>query len=98
MTSIEVPDWVAAVALEACGEHFTGSDDDMKAALTAALGAWVVPAQFQARARFMEYHWCEWEKFKDEPTRDSWFDAISRTDGWQAEMRTLYTLRQEKPE
>ena len=43
MTEIDVPDWVVAVALEACGEHFTGSDDDMRAALAAALGAWVVP-------------------------------------------------------
>lgn len=43
MTKIDVPDWVVAVALEACGEHFTGSDADMERALTAALGAWVVP-------------------------------------------------------
>ena len=43
MTEIDVPDWVVAVALEACGEHFTGSDADMERALTAALGAWVVP-------------------------------------------------------
>ena len=43
MTKIDVPDWVVAVALEACGEHFTGSDDDMRAAIAAALGDLVVP-------------------------------------------------------
>ena len=43
MTEIDVPDWVVAVALEACGEHFTGSDADMERALTAAMGAWAVP-------------------------------------------------------
>ena len=45
MSQIEVPDWVAAVALEACGEHFTGSDADMKRAITAALGALLKPIQ-----------------------------------------------------
>ena len=47
MTEIDVPDWVVAVALEACGEHFTGSDADMERALTAALGAWVVPVMWK---------------------------------------------------
>lgn len=42
MTDIDVPDWVTAVALDACGEHFTGPDDAMKAALRAAMSAWVV--------------------------------------------------------
>ena len=86
MTSIEVPDWVAAVALEACGEHFTGSDDDMKAALTAALRAWVVPVGVAEVKKLSE--------------RTSSYDIAPR--GWSFYLsdgnHTLYTLRQEKPE
>ena len=45
MTEIDVPDWVVEVAGEAFGRHndLCWDDGSMRAALTAALGAWVVP-------------------------------------------------------
>ena len=106
MTEIDVPDWVAAVALEACGEHFTGSDDDMRAALTAALGAWVVPALD------------EYQRLRDgvggctdggcvikRPTGmhtnggcKCWQDKIKAQRMMRAGQKLFDTLRQEKPE
>lgn len=86
MTSIEVPDWVAAVALEACGEHFTGPDADMKRAITAALGAWVVPVGYRV-------------SIPSEPELGHWLEDIGEVTHPDPETHTtLYSLRQEKPE
>ena len=106
MTKIDVPDWVVAVALEACGEHFTGSDYDMRAALTAALGAWVVPALD------------EYQRLRDgvggctdggcvikRPTGmhtnggcKCWQDKIKAQRMMRAGQKLFDTLRQEKPD
>lgn len=44
MTEIDVPDWVVEVACSAAFVEFSENQRaDMRAALTAALGAWVVP-------------------------------------------------------
>lgn len=88
MTEIDVPDWVVAVALEACGEHFTGSDDDMRATLTAALGAWVVPV---ACARPHDIHEVD---VGNEMAMPMW---NLKHRGTTSDL-TLYVLRQEKPE
>ena len=111
MTEIDVPDWVVEAAMRAEDKFYAeknyGSFSDiqgddaaeaMRAAIAAALGAWVVPEQFQSRARFMEYEWCPWQTFNDEHGREAWFEVMSRAEAWQAEKRDLYTLRQEEPE
>lgn len=87
MTKIDVPDWVVAVALEACGEHFTGSDADMERALTAALGAWVVPTACTEPWR-IDYL----SSYPRNTVEVSSMDTLSAGD------ITLYTMRQEKPE
>lgn len=49
MTEIDVPDWVALLAEDRYSEaYYKGMTrtESMKAALTAALGAWVVPAGY----------------------------------------------------
>lgn len=44
MTEIDVPDWVVEVACSAAFVEFSENQRaDMRSALTAALGAWVVP-------------------------------------------------------
>ena len=104
MTSIEVPDWVVRSVAGAMEDwhnnpaNETGYNETLKAALSAALGAWVVPAQFQSRERFMDSDWSPWHKFDYPHDRDSDFDRMNNADGWQAEKRDLFTLRQEKPE
>jgi hypothetical protein len=100
MTSIEVPDWVVEVACAklAVGMEFEGKwpedyQDDagdelreaMKTAITAALGAWVVP---QHQAQWIVEQ-C-WEDITPEQFAD-----LEET---EAVTRTLYTLHQEKPE
>lgn len=88
MTEIDVPDWVVVLAGEAYVNH--GGEYSryaMERALTAALGAWVVPAsrQFQDRDG-------GWQNFVNEHHERNTADSMA----WP--MRTLYTLRQEKPE
>ncbi|HEY0860715.1 MAG TPA: hypothetical protein VGE19_07380 [Pseudoxanthomonas sp.] len=101
MTEIDVPDWVVVKFIDELGKaagyppyvnatiqrHF-------KDALTAALGAWVVPQ-----------HQCMSSDEDDIPNglRDIWMDVSA--DDYQklttrkdVRGRTLYTLRQEKPE
>lgn len=105
MTEIDVPDWVVeagakailAIANPKCvGElaAYQFAED----ALTAALGAWVVPTKFQSRERFMGSDWSLWRTFDYPHDRDSDFDRMNNADGWQSERRDLYTLRQEKPD
>lgn len=86
MTEIDVPDWVVAVALEACGEHFTGSDDDMRTSITAALGAWVVPACYRLH---QPNHSSEW-------ISGMYGGPPMNHKAWSVEQ--TFTLRQEKPE
>lgn len=97
MTKIDVPDWVVKAADEA-GDEFdrthtmsmyaSVSDrrlDRVRHMLTAALGAWVVPVP----------------QFGDACTDSVWFDGelleTSKDDPFYR-TRTLYSLRQEKPE
>lgn len=97
MTEIDVPDWVVAVALDAYkasrgayeGE-VTADADDMRAALTAALGAWVVPAGYMdAEAEFM----------LPRPGRCVLSSqTVLVRDAYEGRNLPLYTLRQEKPE
>lgn len=86
MTKIDVPDWVVAVALEACGEHFTGSDADMERALAAALGAWVVPACYRLHQPNHSSEWISGMYGGPPMTHKAW--SVEQT----------FTLRQEKPE
>ena len=96
MTEIDVPDWVVTHARAAvrefwesykggvdCGEY----DAAMKAALTAALGAWVVPAAVSRE------HDASRPTFQDVVPNDS-----QEADMWAYALVTLYTLRKEKPE
>ncbi len=97
MTEIDVPDWVVKAAEDArvrCLNAVTaygsaGVDERyhmaMKAALTAALGAWVVPVP----------------QFGDASSDSEWFDGVLTSidpDDTFYKTRTLFTLRQEKPE
>lgn len=106
MTEIDVPDWVvedvlsrySALRIErGDNEPFPAElarqqrQDDMRAALTAALGAWVVPGPY----RFL--------KNGDNPS--DWLDRkINGEPPNQKHLReefsieNAYTLRQEKPE
>lgn len=94
MTEIDVPDWVVAVALDAYkasrgtyeGEVPVDADD-MRAALTAALGAWVVPTACTEPWR-IDYL----SSYPRNTVEVSSMDTLSAGD------ITLYTLRQEKPE
>ena len=95
MTEIDVPDWVVAWALDAYkasrgtyeGEVPVDADD-MRAALTAALGAWVVPV---ACARPHDIHEVD---VGNEMAMPMW---NLKYRGTTSDL-TLYTLRQEKPE
>lgn len=93
MTSIEVPDWVLEQALNAWCDvadvdewRVRNSHEALRAAITAALGAWVVPVGV-----------AEVEKLSE---RTSSYDIAPKdwsfylSDG----QHTLYTLRQEKPD
>lgn len=98
MTSIEVPDWVTEIAEDArvhCLNALTaygsaGVDERyhmaMRAALTAALGAWVVQVGVAEVKKLSE--------------RTSSYDIAPRD--WSFYLsdgnHTLYTLRQEKPD
>jgi uncharacterized membrane protein len=94
MTEIDVPDWVVEAAMDAYakvnednGEPVEYFPDAMIAALTAALGAWVVPVACAAR----------WEIEILNNTTVNSAEAWS-LDTLDAHDVTLYTLRQEKPE
>jgi hypothetical protein len=108
MTSIEVPDWVVDAAVEAflsnTGQTHKVTDlqrnltrECMTPALTAALGAWVVPEKFQVRTRCPFFGWGHWYSIKSQQERDDHFNRMNMGD-WIAERRDLYDLRQEKPE
>lgn len=110
MSQIEVPDWVVEVAARVVAKN-VGEDYDslgqftqetikatQRECITAALVAWVVPTKFQSRERFMGSDWSLWRTFDYPHDRDSDFDRMNNADGWQAERRDLFTLRQEKPE
>ena len=90
MTSIEVPDWVVRSVSGAMEDwhnnpaNETGYNATLKAALTAALGAWVVPVP----------------QYGGEGCSD-WFDGVlppHEAKNPEFKTRTLFTLRQEKPE
>ena len=103
MTEIDVPDWVVAVALEACGEHFTGSDADMERALTAALGAWVVPVAWGVQYDLEGTGKSEVRdlRFTKDSAEGAAFAAqCSIPPGFPIKVsaQPLYTLRQEKLE
>lgn len=108
MIQIEVPDWVVEIAAKVLGEivmanssgttehddgvtiHMTKSvhelgEEALRAAITAALGAWVVP-QHQAQ-------WIVEQCWEDITPKQ--FADLEET---EAVTRTLYDLRQEKPE
>ena len=113
MTEIDVPDWVVEAALKAwfSGEDHENADmsafnEDMRATLTAALGAWVVPALD------------EYQRLRDgvggctdggcvikRPTGmhtnggcKCWQDKIKAQRMMRAGQKLFDTLRQEKPE
>jgi hypothetical protein len=103
MTSIEVPDWVVRSVAGAMEDwhnnpaNETGYNETLKAALTAALGAWVVPEGWHVRYKFSNDEWSQWTGYPTEEITNEVFRQISGH-GATVERRTLYTLRQEKPE
>lgn len=96
MTQIEVPDWVVEVACSAAFVEFSENQRaDMRAAITAALGAWVVPSGFRYRV-------APTEASRNRPWTGSgvlgeWNDPMP-PDSKCLQCQPLYTLRQEKPE
>lgn len=91
MSQIEVPVWVVArarAAVREFWENYKGGHDcgefdaAMKVAITAALGAWVVPVGYENR-----WH-CTGNKWLSR-------DPAHRDDG---DSQPAYVLRQEKPE
>lgn len=104
MTEIDVPDWVVEVACSAAFVEFSDNQrTDMRAALTAVMGAWVVPVAWG-----VQY---DWEGTGKSEVRDLRFTKDS-ADGAafasqcaippgfpiKVSAKPLYTLRQEKPE
>lgn len=92
MTEIDVPDWVVEAALKAwfSGEDYENADmsafnEDMRATLTAALGAWVVPVGFVDLRNLA--------RLAENKAATAWPAMYANADDV-----TLYTLRQEKPE
>lgn len=109
MTEIDVPDWVVGCAIDSFWRELDPEErqdpewrkwagEEVSAMLRAAMGAWVVPTKFQSRERFMGSDWSLWRTFDYPHDRDRDFDSMNNADGWQAERRDLFTLRQEKPE
>ena len=95
MTEIDVPDWVVEQALNAWCDvadvdewRVRNSHEALRAALTAALGAWVVPAFFATGG---EGDFTLFTEFTD---IDQAY-AHAGDAGWVVE---AYALRQEKPE
>lgn len=101
MTEIDVPDWVveAACAKLAVGMEFEGKwpedyqdeagdelREAMRAAITAALGAWVVPACYRLHQPNHSSEWISGVYSGPPFTHKAW--SVEQT----------YTLRQEKPE
>lgn len=94
MTEIDVPDWVVEVALKAwfSGEDYENADmsafnEDMRATLTAALGAWVVHEGF-------------FDPDVMDHLRSNVIDPVGvlRRKSNSISTVAIYTLRQEKPE
>lgn len=91
MSQIEVPDWVVSKVLD---ELFPGNSgyvipnyrDPMKAALAAALGAWVVPACYRQHQPNHSSEWISGMYGGPPFTHKAW------------SVEQAYTLRQEKPE
>ena len=96
MTSIEVPDWVVRSVAGAMEDwhnnpaNETGYNETLKAALNAALGAWVVPAGFMdSKAEFL----------LPRPGRCVLSSqTVLVRDAYEVRNLPLFTLRQEKPE
>jgi hypothetical protein len=105
MTNIEVPDWVVELSLDALDSacindagsrvswHGYTRDDRLeitRAAITAALGAWVVPAGFMdKKAEFL----------LPRPGRCVLSSqTVLVRDAYEVRNLPLFTLRQEKPE
>lgn len=88
MTEIDVPDWVVEVAGEAFGRNndLCWDDGSMRAALTAALGAWVVPACYRLHQPNHSSEWISGMYGGPPMTHKAW--SVEQT----------FTLRQEKPE
>ena len=100
MTEIDVPDWVVKAAEDArvrCLNAVTaygsaGVDERyhmaMKAAITAALGAWVVPMAWAGT------DFPNWRRHESEQVRK----LTRKAQPQHGFITPLYTLRQEKPE
>jgi hypothetical protein len=109
MSQIEVPDWVVRSVAGAMEDwhnnpaNETGYNETLKAALSAALGAWVVPVAWGVRY--------DWEGTGKSEVRDLRFTKDSAEGAAFAAQcsippgfpikvsaQPLYTFRQEKPE
>lgn len=105
MTEIDVPDWVVEAAEFAfCGttqetmltpEGSAVLREGMRAALTAALGAWVVPVG--VRYRVAPNDACRSRPWVGPGIVAEW-DRPPLTDSETLQHQSIYTLRQEKPE
>jgi hypothetical protein len=91
MTEIDVPDWVVEEANAALSKvGYTDPENAMRAALTAALGAWVVREGYIAGPEL-----CGLDAARQLGTK--FYGTVWSEPTGQAGT-PLYTLRQEKPE
>lgn len=98
MTEIDVPDWVVEVAFNAWCDvadmdewRVRNPNEALRAALTAALGAWVVPVGYVHEQTLSDLNDC-----LAKPSLRAGGTIWSCQGGPYTE--PLYTLRQEKPE
>ena len=95
MTEIDVPDWVVEQAFNAWCDvadvdewRVRNSHEALRAALTAALGAWVVPMAWAGT------DFPNWRRHESEQVRK----LTRKAQPQHGFITPLYTLRQEKPE
>ena len=102
MTEIDVPDWVVEQAFNAWCDvadvdewRVRNSHEALRAALTAALGAWVVPVG--VRYRVAPNDACRSRPWVGPGIVAEW-NRPPLTDSETLQYQSIYTLRQEKPE
>lgn len=100
MTEIDVPDWVVQLAVdemtrvppESEGQWFSRDIEEvMRACLTAALGAWVVPAGYRALGKPCS-EGTQYIAYTHNPDTAEVYGRGGLT------VDAIFTLRQEKPE
>jgi hypothetical protein len=65
----------------------------VRAAIAAALPEILEEVKYEFRDKLMDYDWGPWFTFNSERARDLAFDRMQAADGWQAEKRNLYRIK-----